>query len=332
MSIPFGNNILRAMVYFDLFQYPLTIEEIHQYLNKKAALKDLEKDLAKLSASSLIYKFGQFYSLRKDVELVYRRLRGNGFAKKMLPQAIRISNFLFQFPFVRGVGISGSLSKNFADEFSDIDYFIVTKSGRLWIARTIMHLFKKLTYLTGRQHFYCMNYFVDKDGMQIEEKNIFTATELKTLIPVCGNETMDSLFEANNWVNLYFPNHDLNEVRQKTRKFGNAFKAFTEWIFDHSLFDALEKWLMNVTAARWKKKEDQNKINRRGTKMGLQVNRHFAKPNPVFFQQKILQVYAARLTKFENKWAQINSTPPSDSFSKCDDEIIANILPRPTSF
>ena len=87
---------------------------------------------------------------------------------------------LFQFPFVRGVFISGSLSKRCAAEKEDVDYFIVTSANRLWIARTIMHLYKKLTYLRGRQDRYCMNYFIDEEALEIKEKNIFTAVEMIT--------------------------------------------------------------------------------------------------------------------------------------------------------
>jgi hypothetical protein len=84
------------------------------------------------------------------------------------------------------------LSKNFADERADIDYFVVTKANRLWIARTLMHLFKKLTFLVGKQHYFCMNYFVDEEALTIQEKNLFTAVEVATLIPVCGNGSMES--------------------------------------------------------------------------------------------------------------------------------------------
>jgi len=315
MSIPFENNILRVMVYFDLFHYPITKEEIHQFLDKKADPIELDKSLTELNAKRLIFRFGQFYALHNDQKLINRRIRGNELAKRLMPKAVHISNFLYQFPFVRAVGISGSLSKNYADESSDFDYFIVTQSGRLWISRTIMHAFKKLTFLTGRQHYYCMNYFVDEEGMQIEEKNIFTATELSTLIPVCGNGAMDSFFEANEWVNRYFPNHPVN-VPQKTKFFGNALKTFIEWFLSHRIFNLMEKYLMHLTAARWKRKEELNKINKRGIRMGIQANEHFAKPNPVFFQQKILLVYEERLAKFEKKWQDRQYSNLSDSLSK----------------
>src|SRR5262249_18548698 len=161
--------------------------------------------LDQLIGARCIYQHGEFYSLNHDHSLVARRIKGNRHARTMLDTAYKVSALLYRFPFVRGIGISGSLSKNFADEKADIDFFIITSKNRLWIARTLMHLFKKLTYLAGRQHWFCMNYYVDEEAMLIEEKNIFTAIELLTLVPVAGNGTLDSFFHVNAWAMDYFP-------------------------------------------------------------------------------------------------------------------------------
>jgi hypothetical protein len=101
---------------------------------------------------------------------------------------------LYRFPFVRGIGISGSLSKNYADEDADIDFFIITSRNHLWIARTFLHGLKKLSFLVGKQDWYCMNYFIDEEALVIAEKNIFTATEVVTLKPVCGEKRDYNLF------------------------------------------------------------------------------------------------------------------------------------------
>jgi predicted nucleotidyltransferase len=117
-----------------------------------------------------------------------------------------LAQLLIKFPYVRGIGISGSLSKNFADENSDIDLFIITKKNRLWIARTLMHLFKKLTFLVNKQHYYCMNYYIDEQQLEIVEKNIYTAIEVVTLIPLQGDGAFASFYSANAWTKDYLPN------------------------------------------------------------------------------------------------------------------------------
>jgi hypothetical protein len=65
--------------------------------------------------------------------------------------------------------------------------FITTAKNRLWIARTLMHGLKKLTFLFNKQHYFCMNYYVDEvQQLQIREKNIYTAIEVATLMPSTG--------------------------------------------------------------------------------------------------------------------------------------------------
>ena len=151
-----------------------------------------------------IFLHDDFYSLHNNPLLAYRRKEGNLRAKKLIPRAYAIGRFLYRFPFVRAIAISGSLSKDFADEKADIDFFIITKANRLWIARTMMHLFKKLTFITGHQHYFCMNYYVDEEALLIQDQNIFTAIEIRTLLPVCGGRQHDNFFEVNNWACKFF--------------------------------------------------------------------------------------------------------------------------------
>ena len=95
------------------------------------------------------------------------------------------------------MGISGSLSKGYYDDDGDIDFFIITSPKRLWIARTFLILYKKIFLLNSRKYF-CVNYFISSNALEIEEKNIFTATELTTLLPMFGNGSFHKFYEKIN--------------------------------------------------------------------------------------------------------------------------------------
>src|SRR4030095_7660547 len=187
--------ILRILAYFDIFQYPLTKKEIKQFLPDFFSDAKLESSLPSMILNKTVFLHSDFYSLHDNPLLAYRRKDGNLRAKKLIPRAYSIGNFLYRFPFVRAIAISGSLSKDFAEENADIDFFIITKANRLWIARTIMHLFKKLTFITGHQHYFCMNYYIDEKALLIQDKNIFTAIEIGTLLPLRGYRTLNEFFE-----------------------------------------------------------------------------------------------------------------------------------------
>ena len=205
--------ILKVLAYFDIFQYPLTAAEIKKYLDQPLHDHDLEHTLRHLLHDQHIYQLGEFYSLHNNPLLALRRREGNQRAAKLMPRAMKAGRFLYQFPFVSAIGISGSLSKNFADERSDVDFFIITKANRLWIARTLMHLFKKLTFLTGHQHYFCMNYYIDETALRIEDENIYTALEIATLVPVAGNQAADQFFVHNKWRTRFFPNCSYEKIK-----------------------------------------------------------------------------------------------------------------------
>ena len=120
-------RILKVLAYFDIFQYPLSQNEIRQFLGDTSLEAGLDKVLQQMLASQTIFFHNGFYSLHNNPLLSHKRVEGNQRAEKLLPKADKIGRFLFLFPFVRAIGISGSLSKNFADENADIDYFIITK-------------------------------------------------------------------------------------------------------------------------------------------------------------------------------------------------------------
>jgi hypothetical protein len=289
-----GESILRALAYFDIFQYPLLAGEIKRFSDQPTDEIFFEKTLEQLLYDKKIFRFYDFYSLQNNFLLAEKRIQGNHRAQLLLPKAMKIGRFLFRFPYVRAIGISGSLSKNYADEKADIDFFIIAKANRLWIARTLMHLFKKLTFITGHQHFYCMNYYIDETALELKDKNIFTAIEIKTLLTVCGKKALDSFFTTNKWADDFFPFCNYRHL-QNAESPSPWFKNFFEWILNSKTGDRLDNYLMKLSARRWKKKQQKGKRNEKGQTMGLITSKHFARSNPESFQERLLELYDQKL-------------------------------------
>ena len=297
-------NLLRTIAYFDLFNYPLAIEDIRRFLDVETDEMSIEKEVRALVCEGCLYRVGDYYSLQNNPALAQRRIRGEAHADELLVIAERNARLLYQFPFVRGICISGSLSKRCADERADIDYFIITRSNRLWIARTLMHLLKKLSYLRGHQHRFCMNYFIDGEALEIKEKNIFTATELLTLMPVCGNGALDEFFEANEWTSSYLPHYRDRHWTAKGYHRTSLLKRVLESLFNNPLGDWLEKRLQVITDRRWKEKTERGDRNMKGDPMSLQCSPHYSRPNPENFQQKVLSKYSRQLKEIAIRWEQ----------------------------
>lgn len=295
MTVQAERSIFKVLAYFDLFNYPVSLQEIQFFLDSHLPEQKLRELVEQMVEDKCIFRFGEFYSIQNDESLALRRINGNNRAKDLLVRAYKVARFLFHFPYVRGIGISGSLSKNFADEEADIDFFIITAPNRLWIARTIMHTAKKLSFLVGKQHWLCMNYYIDETAMEIEEKNIFTAMELITLLPAYGNGAITNFFEKNEWASSYYPNYSIKVKSVESNYFKSALKSFFEKLMNNKLGDKLDDYLMKLTTKRWNEKTTQKKLNRRGVRMGLSTGKHFSKPNPEFFQKKVLAMYHTKM-------------------------------------
>jgi len=287
-------HILAALAYFDLFNYPLTADEIYFFLPAKHNYEEFESALYCLTAERHVFRFDRFYSLKNDRFLIERREKGNAKAGEMMAAARKVGDLLIRFPFVRGVAISGSLSKNFADDDSDIDLFIITAKNRLWIARTLMHFFKKFTFLVNKEHYFCMNYYIDEDDLAIHEKNVYTATEVATLIPLHGDTVFEHFYAANAWTRNFLPNKYLRLATAKPVK-RSALKRCVEFLFGSALGCTIDNLLMRITSKRWQKKMQQKKKNNRGIIMAMDCGKHYAKPDPFNFQFKLISSYQNRI-------------------------------------
>ncbi|HLF45125.1 MAG TPA: hypothetical protein VI548_01785 [Chitinophagaceae bacterium] len=295
-------SILKVLLYFDMFDYPLTMEEIHQFIEQPVTREDLSTALTDCKSKNQVFQLDNFFSLHNNYSLAERRRTGNQKADILLNHAINISRRLYKFPYVRAIGVTGSVSKYFADEDADIDYFIITKANRLWMARTLMHLYKKLPFLKKRNKWYCMNYYVDEAVLQIEEKNIYTATELITLIPMQGVTDFIKFFDANKWANDYFPNYKFNHPVKEEPPVFYPLKMFFEFLFNNKLGNWLDDYFLKLTTRRWKLKEIQGRLNTKGENMGLKTSKHCSKPNPVFFHDQFLNKYRSRLKEEITRW------------------------------
>lgn len=283
-----SDSIIRALIYSDIFHYPLTSDEIFQRLDVDCpSMDDVELELSRLIEDKTIFRFGSFYCLRDDVALALRRESGNRRARQVMPKAIRRSKLIHSFPFVQAVMISGSLSKNYFDNNSDIDFFIVTAPGRVWLTRAILGAFQKVFLLNSHKYF-CVNYYVSEDQLSIDERNIFTATELATLIPVCNTEVYARLIENNNWLKDFYPQHQPAIARNYTTSV-SWLKSVFEWTL-LPFASALDRWVMRRLTARSLRMYG-HQLNATDFSVAFKASEHVSKNHASNYQKRITDKY-----------------------------------------
>jgi hypothetical protein len=295
-----SKSILKTLLYFDIFHYPLTASEIFSHLTTNHVAPDyVVRELDRLSNQSIIYRVFDFFSVHNNPALGSRRVKGNLMALKSLSLAKKKALFISKFPFVRAVMASGSLSKDYMDEQSDLDFFVITQPNRLWIARMLLVLYKKI-FLFNSHKYFCINYFIDEHHLGIEEKNIFTATELATVIPLYGKEYYLGLMKANDWLKNYLPNHTPRSVENVSVTELSWVKRQLESIINSVGADKLERTFMNLLASRWKKRY-QLAYSKSDFEVAFKTKEYVSKGHPNNHQRKVLDIYQQKLKEFGNK-------------------------------
>lgn len=292
-----SKDIVRTLIYFDIFDYPLLKKELIKNCSIPGAKeKDLDLELQNLVINGMVKKIEKFYLIGEN-KLIERRLKGNLLAEKRLHTAKKISRFISHFPFVKCICLSGSISKGYMDKNSDIDYFIVTTPGRLWLCRTLLIFFKKIFLFNSRKYF-CLNYFIDTNHLEIPDKNIFTAKELKYLIPVYNEEVYSNILKKNTWSSSFLPNFHTTYYTsfQERKSFG---KRWGEKIFSGSLGEKLDTFCMKLTEAFWKIKF--RKI-RQNEDIRIRCAKHVSKFHPRNFQVKVLEKFERKVKVFEEQY------------------------------
>jgi predicted nucleotidyltransferase len=274
---------LKTILYFSIFRYPLKIDEIHSYTNY-SYLQDTAKELDHLIDQKILTKVDEFYVYGSDLDSVIKRMRGNMYAKKIMAKARQKARFIAKFPYVEAVGISGSLSKGYYDNTSDIDFFVITKPNKLWICRTLLMLYKKVFLFNSRKYF-CVNYFVSSNHLEIEEKNRFTATEMKTLIPLQGKIAFEKFYKNNPWVKDYFSKFDpeMGNI-QNTKK--TILSQGIELVFDTQIGTLTDYIFKAITLKKWKVKFRY--MTPDDFKIALKTTKNVSKHHPSNFQKKVI--------------------------------------------
>ena len=286
------SNAINLLCYFDVFNHPLRYSEIALLLNKEES--EVINELKPLLDKGAVFVHENFVSIQKELKgLVEIRKEKEERAKQYLEKMPFYMKRIRNFPFVEAVGISGSLSKNVMHEDGDIDYFVITKKGRLWICRTLLIGFKKIVLLNSRKYF-CLNYFVDEENLKIPDENAFTAIEIAYLLPVLNFDRIEEFKTKNEWSQAFVTNFE-HPLKQEDFKGKRGWGALVAWLLKGKLGDRLDLYLMKFTYRKWQKKFPDFDMDK--FELTMRTNRGVSKHHPRNFQERVLKEYRERLEK-----------------------------------
>jgi hypothetical protein len=116
-------------------------------------------------------------------------------------------------------------------------------------------------------------------------------------MPLHGDTVFEQFYLANAWTREYLPNKCLRLTTAESLK-KSFLKSFTEMLFNNRLGNKIDDILLKISAKRWLKSVILKKLNDKGIIMGMDTSKHYSKPDPQFFQDKLIG-------KYQNKVSQL---------------------------
>jgi len=305
-DITLKKHIVRTLLYYDIFNYPLKSSEVFQFLGVNSVSEpDVLVALNSLVEERVVFRCEDFYGVQFTESITQRRKKGNQSADAFYQLATKKASLIAKFPFVRGVLASGSLSKGYMDEKSDLDFFIITSPGKLWIARTLLVMYKRIFLLNSHKYF-CVNYFVDEHHLEIEEKNLFTATELATALPLYGAQSYKNLIALNPWLKGFFPNYTPRPTSAVAEFTLRGTKRILEQFINLLPVDKLESFCRKITLNRWKRlyAKEYPTVD---FEVAFKSREYASKNHPQNFQRKIMELYANKIAECDFVSRRVNT-------------------------
>jgi hypothetical protein len=235
-----------ALIYADIFDYPLTNEEMNryainsQYIPGALALKPVSSQ--------------QYHHLPGRESLVAQRTKRERISQKKLLKSQIIADKLARLPTILGIFVTGNLAMNNAANHDDIDLLIITKSNRLWISRLLITLYLEITGIRRRPNqtktsdHICANMYLDETvlTMPASKHNLYTAHEVVQVKPLISrNHIYERFLTANSWVSGFLPNFPIpNEGKTRTSYF--VYPERSRRVLRPSLFESLAYLLQRL--------------------------------------------------------------------------------------
>lgn len=272
--------IISTVVFFDIFDYPLTLVEIHKWLykaDKKYQLYDIIEILKSENLKIKIFSESGFYFLVGRKDLIQTRLERYQLAEKKFKIALKAAAWIRWLTFVKMIAVCNNAGYNNASAKSDIDFFIVVKEGRLWFSRAIITLVVSL--LGVRRHnkkitnrvclsFYISSRNLDLSNIVLKPTDPYFIFWLATLAPIYNQGEYQKFLQSNRSLLNCLPNfyHTVLNNRRfvHIRSWDRFFRKIVTFILPDFIADKLER-LSKLVQMKKMKRNSRSSPDQTGT-------------------------------------------------------------------
>lgn len=310
--VPEGDDNLKKAVYevlafLDIFDYSPTALELWRLLGVKAELAEVVKSLplCKGEIEGVAIKpdpslpplvkgrcFDGFYFLPGREELIAKRREFFHLSERKFKIARRAANILKLIPGIKMVAVCNNF---YYKPESDIDFFIVIKSGRMWLTRALitaaLHFFRLRRHGNKIADRVCLSFYITDDSLNLESialkpEDPYFYYWLAFLEPIYGLDIYLKFWEANAWLKNHLPNV-FPTVTNQARVVEDSwlsifFKRLKFWWFDSWLGARAESLAKRLQFARMSQKPSGS-----GVIISDQILKFHENDRREFFREKL---------------------------------------------
>jgi hypothetical protein len=274
--------IVRSVTYASLFDYPLTLAQLHHALIESE--QDASEILAVYEGSELLqdiieFREGFFFPSGRG-DLIAERRRREARSDAFLAEHRLALRLICALPFTRLVALSGSIAHRNLEPNGDLDLFIVTRGPRVW---TVTVMLLVLTKLLGRRRTICANFILADSHLAVDQPDLFTANQVIHLQPLVGAEMIERFRTANPFVARCYPNSAKRGARTPLVDVGSRALAMVRRVVETALTlpaPLVERvcrqayaWHLRRKAGSWRSPE-QVRLQSDYLKLHTQSHRH----------------------------------------------------------
>jgi hypothetical protein len=238
---PVQRAIVMAAAYSDLFDYPLTRDELRRYLTVPCpGDRPFEAELEALVPERL-QRQGELFMLPGRGAIVELRRRRQRDDQARWRHAGRYAGWLRHVPFVRMVAVCGSQAAGNPRPDADVDFFLITATGRLWLAQICAMLLRRFASWLSVP--VCPNYFLTLGSLEVAPRDLYHAREVAQAVPLWGGDAYRRFRAANGWVDELLPNlaHADDRSSRLAEPPRSRAAAGCEWLLGGVAGDLLER-------------------------------------------------------------------------------------------
>lgn len=221
MKVSRSHKILATVAYADIFNYPLTREEVSYW-----GVGGIQGNV-RHSSFLEVKRAGKttYFFLKGRSRVVSLRTTRAKIAVRKWNRISHTMNYFHLIPTLQLVGVTGGLAVHNAKESDDIDVFFVARKHSMWITRLLVTLLAEFLGVRRKPEDgsvadkICLNMFMSDNELELPkaERDLFAAHEVLQMVPLWEvGETYREFLLANRWTAVFLPRAYKDKLRQAT--------------------------------------------------------------------------------------------------------------------